>query len=341
MNSLERYLKTIKREPVDHLARIPIVMQFAAEYIDSNYGKFASDYNVLVEANIRCAEDFGFDQLSAISDPYRETQGFGAEIEYVPDGVPRCITLPLKNKDLSTLKNPDSYTSERMFDRIKAIRLYKEKCDGQYSIMGWVEGPAAEAADVYGLTEFFMDIMLDASFIEDLMDKVTDTAIEFAKAQLEAGADTIGIGDAICSQISPDVYEELILPREKRLVDAIKEMGGFVRLHICGNITHLLPGISTLNIDILDVDHMVDMEEARKVLGTNVILAGNIDPVSGIKDGNPETISNYLKNTYKAVGNPLMVCAGCEIPSRTPNENLKTLCSPVKWVNHNDQSKRS
>jgi len=331
MNSLERYLKTIKGEPVDHLARIPIVMQFAAEYIDSNYGKFASDYNVLVEANIACARDFGFDQLSAISDPYRETQGFGAEIKYVENGVPRCVTLPLKNKDLSTLKKPDPYMSERMFDRIKAIQLYKEKCFGEFSIMGWVEGPAAEAADVYGLTEFYMDVMLDASFMEELMDKVTETAIEFALAQLKEGADTIGIGDAVCSQISPDVYEELILPREKRLVDAIKKAGGYVRLHICGNITHLLPGISTLDIDILDVDHMVDMKEAREILGDKIILAGNIDPVSGIKDGNPESISNYMSNTYQTVGNPLMVCAGCEIPSKTPNENLKSLCTPIAW----------
>jgi len=297
MNSLERYIKTIKGEQVDHLARIPIVMQFAAEYIDSNYGKFSSDYHVLVEANIQCAKDFGFDQLSAISDPYRETQGFGAEIEYVENGVPRCITLPLKNKDLNTLKNPDPYTSERMFDRIKAIRLYKEKSFGKYSIMGWVEGPAAEAADVYGLSEFYMDIMLDSDFIVELMDKVTDTAIEFARAQLEAGADTIGIGDAVCSQISPEVYEKFILPREKILVDAIKAMGGYVRLHICGNI----------------------------------------DPVSGIKDGDPDTIASYISDTYKAVGNPMMVCAGCEIPSKTPNKNLKSLCTPVKWVNDNEE----
>ena len=331
MNSLERYIKTIKREPVDHLARVPIVMQFAAEYIDSNYGAFASDYNVLVEANIKCAEDFGFDQLSAISDPYRETQGFGGEIKFLANEVPRCMKLPLDGKDLTLLKKPDPYTSERMFDRVKAIRLYKEKCEGKYSIMGWIEGPAAEAADLYGITEFLTDIMLDPEFVEELMDKCVDTAIDFARAQVEAGADTIGIGDAIASQISPDVYEDLILPREKKIVDAIKEMGAYVRLHICGNITHLLPGISTLDIDILDVDYPVSMIKAREVLGTSVVLSGNIDPVSGISDGSPESIEANINGTYKDVGNPLMVNAGCEIPSGTPNENLHSLCKPIKW----------
>jgi len=332
MNSLERYLKTIRGEPVDHLARIPIVMQFAAEHIGSNYAAFASDYRVLVEANIRCAEDFGFDQLSAISDPYRETHGFGAEIEYPPDSVPRCVSLPLKGKDLTVLKNPDPYTSERMFDRIEAIKLYKEKSQGQYSIMGWVEGPAAEAADLYGVSEFLTDLMLDPDFVEDLLDKCTDTAIVFAKAQLEAGADTIGIGDAIASQISPDIYETLILPREKKIVDAVKEMGGFVRLHICGDITHLLPGISTLNIDILDVDSPVSMKVARETLGNHIVLSGNIDPVNGVFAGSSELILKNLQDTYREVGNPLMINAGCEIPSGTPMENLNALCKPIKWM---------
>ncbi len=331
MNSFERYIKTIKGEPVDHLARIPIVMQFAAEYIDSNYGKFASDYNVLVEANIQCAKDFGFDQLSAISDPYRETQGFGAEIKILENDVPRCMALLLKDKNLSILKKPNPYISERMFDRIKAIKLYKEKCGGEYSIMGWVEGPAAEAADLYGISEFLLDIIMDPEFSEELLDICTETAIEFAKAQLEAGADTIGIGDAIASQISPELYETYILPREKKIVDAIKNMGGFVRLHICGNITHLLPGISTLDIDILDIDYPVNMKEAREILGPNIVLSGNIDPVSGVKDGTPKSIANTISSTYKEVGNPFMVCAGCEIPSRTPNENLISLCKPVKY----------
>ena len=34
--------------------RLPILMAFAAKYIGSNYGEFAADYKVLVEANLRC-----------------------------------------------------------------------------------------------------------------------------------------------------------------------------------------------------------------------------------------------------------------------------------------------
>ncbi len=93
MNSYNRFLDILKGKPVDFIPRTPILMQFAAEYIGSNYSAFASDYRVLVEANLRCAKDFGMDQVSTISDPYRETQGYGANIHDVSvggDGCCRC-----------------------------------------------------------------------------------------------------------------------------------------------------------------------------------------------------------------------------------------------------------
>ena len=332
MNGRDRYLGMVKGERVDMVPRAPILMQYAAEYIGSNYGAFTSDYRVLVEANGRCAEDFGMDQVSTISDPYRETQGYGAEIVYVTDGVPRCVRAPLEDgKDLASLPRPDPLEAERMRDRINAVRAYKERLGGAYSVLGWIEGPAAEAADLRGVGNFLMDLIDDEAFVADLMDVCVEVAIAFARAQIEAGADTIGIGDAIASQVSPDVYERLIRPREKRLVQAVKESSALVRLHICGDIAHLLPGIADLGIDIIDVDHMVQMAAVRKALGQGVTLAGNIDPVAGVFSGSPDAIRETMRDTYKEVGNPYLVNAGCEIPSGTPAENLKALCEPMPY----------
>jgi len=193
-----------------------------------------------------------------------------------------------------------------------------------------VEGPAAEAADLRDINNFMLDLLDDPAWSGELMDHCVDVAIEFARAQVNAGADTIGIGDAICSQVSREVYEEQVLPREQRLVAAIKEMGAFARLHICGNITHLLDGIATLGIDVLDVDHMVDMALVRKKFGSRVALAGNVDPVAGILRGTPAGIRARVRRDYELVGNPFLVNAGCEIPPGTPEENLRALCEPVQ-----------
>ncbi|AQQ70324.1 Uroporphyrinogen decarboxylase [Limihaloglobus sulfuriphilus] len=329
MTGYERYIRMIKKQPVDIVPRTPILMQYAAEFIGSDYAAFASDYKVLVEANIRCAETFGIDQVSSISDPYRETHGFGSEITYVKNGTPRSTHPLASQKDLSLLKKPDPYKSERMFDRIKAISRYKELTKDNYSILGWVEGPAAEAADLRDTSNFLFDLIDDPAFTVELMEHCLKTGIEFALAQIDSGADTIGIGDAIASQVSPQIYEELIQPCEKKLVKAIKNAGAFVKLHICGDINHLLPGISDLGVDILDVDHMNDLRKVRTAMGSGVVLTGNIDPAAGVLYGTPDAIYQKVLQCYKEAGNPYFVNAGCEIPSGTPEQNLKALCNPV------------
>jgi MtaA/CmuA family methyltransferase len=332
MNGRERYIAVVKGRPVDFLPRIPILMQYAAEHIGENYMTFASDFQVLVRANLECAQHFGMDQVSAISDPYRETHGFGAEVIFHKEGPPSCPPPPLENtKDFSMLKNPDPFKDERMLDRINAIRAYQQQAGNQFSIMGWIEGPAAEAADLRGVNNFLLDLMDDEAYTCELMNLCTKVGIGFGVAQIEAGADTIGIGDAIASQLSPKIYERMVLPREKKMVDAIHQAGGLVRLHICGNITHLLPGIAELGADTLDVDHMVDMSVVRKAVGEKVVLAGNLDPVGAILEGGPDMIRKRLREIYQQVGNPYMVAAGCEVPARTPTENLKALCEPVPF----------
>jgi MtaA/CmuA family methyltransferase len=330
MNSRERYLAVLNGQTPDCLPRVPILMQWAAEHIGSNYGAFAADWRVLTEANLRIAAEFGMDQVSAISDPYRETQGFGAAIEFIPSGVPRCKNPPLAvDRDFSKLATPDPLRSARMLDRIEAVRHFKKEVGQTHSILGWVEGAAAEAADLRGVSNFMMDLVLDEAYAGALMDHVLFNAIAFARAQVEAGADTVGVGDAIASQTSPDTYERLILPREAKLVQAIHAAGGKVRLHICGNIAHLLPGIATLGVDVIDVDHMVPLAKVREALGPRVTLAGNLDPVNEVRFSTPEKIRAAVRRCYQEAGLPYLVGAGCEIPAGTPPENLAALCEAV------------
>ena len=226
---------------------------------------------------------------------------------------------------------PDPLVSERMRDRVDAARAMHERVGQECSVLGWIEGPGAEAADLRGVMNFLIDTMDDVPFCRDLMDRCVEVGIAFAKAQIEAGADTVGIGDAIASQVTPDFYHAEIQPRERRLVRAVQELGARAKLHICGDITHLLPGIAELGLDILDVDHMVDMAGVRAAVGGAVAITGNIDPVSVVQRGNPAVIRRAIQRCYDAVGNPFMVNAGCEIPSGTPVENLRALCEPIPY----------
>lgn len=331
MTPRERYFAVLDGRRPDYAPRIPILMQFAAEYIGSNYGAFAADHRILVEANLRCAADFGMDQVSAISDPYRETSAFGGAIEFQRDGVPLCQHPPLEeDPSLDRLPWPDPMVSVRTRDRIDAIAAYRRQTGDRYSILGWIEGPAAEAADLRGVSNFLMDLLDDAPYARALMERCVEFGLEFGRAQVEAGADTIGIGDAVASQMSAAIYTELVLPYERMLVEGVKRMGARVRLHICGNITHLLPGIATLPVDIVDADYMVDLSHARRVLGPAKVIAGNVNPVACVMKGTPDDVRAAVRRCrMEADGGPYMVNAGCEIPAATPHANLLALCEPL------------
>lgn len=304
----------------------PILMQFAAEYIGSNYGQFASDYNVLVEANLRCMDDFDLDLLGLISDPYRETSAFGAGIQYIPTGVPRCLNLIVNSMDdVINLKNPDVYKAKRTLDRIKAGELLSKKTQGNVPIIGWIEGPLAEACDLTGMENMLMQLMIDPDFANRLMDKCVITAKDFAKAQIEAGCEIIGMGDAVCSQIDVDTYNFFVRDRHQELIDYIHGLGGKVKLHICGDTTHLLPSYSNFNLDILDLDWQVDISGARETLGEKVIFAGNINPVTVQNKSRDEVFEMSLALVEKHKNERFILSAGCEISVLTPPENLKAM----------------
>ena len=304
----------------------PILMQFAAEYIGSDYGKFASDHRVLAEANLRCMDDFDLDMIGLISDPYRETSAFGAKIKYVSQGVPRCLNLIVNSmEDVINLKNPDVYKEERTFDRIKAGELLSKKTQGNIPIIGWIEGPLAEACDLAGMENMMMQLMIDPDFVSRLLDKCMVTAKDFAKAQIEAGCEIIGMGDAVCSQIDVDTYNMYVRDRHKELISYIHDLGGKIKLHICGDTSHLLPSYADFGLDILDLDWQVGINHAREVLGDKVILCGNINPVL-VQDKSREDVfkmSRELVEKYR--DDRYILSAGCEITALTPPENLKAM----------------
>jgi len=244
--------------------------------------------------------------------------------------VPECVRPPVvEGQDLDSLPVPDSLTAPRMRDRVDGVRLMRERGGDDYSVLGWIEGPAAEAADLRGVSEFLMDMMEEPEWCGELMDRCVDAGIAFAQAQVDAGADTIGIGDAICSQISPDLYEEMVLPRQKRLFAAVRDAGARIRLHICGQTRHLWNGYGQLPLDLVDVDHLVGMREIREALGPEPVLVGNLDPTAHMRYGDPEKIGAGLAAARAAAGERWMASAGCEIPSGTPVENLQALCEPM------------
>ncbi|MEI7731788.1 MAG: uroporphyrinogen decarboxylase family protein [Verrucomicrobiota bacterium] len=329
MNGRERILNHLKGLPVDHLPLMPITMMFAADQCGIPYGRYASDYRALVEAQLFTAGKFGFDYVSCISDPAREAADCGAQIAYFDDQPPAILEDQARLMDkteLVRLKLPDPLGGGRMHDRVKAAALFKEKTRGEKLIEGWVEGPCAQAADLRGINTLMMDFYDDPQFVRDLFEFIVAMELQFARAQMEAGADIIGVGDAAASLVGPQIYEEFVLPYEQKLVAGLRAMGMGVRLHICGNARKILRGMGQLGCDIVDLDSLVPVSEGRTQMGGQQIILGNLNPVAMLRNATPEAVTAAVSECHRQAGGRFIVGAGCEVPRDTPEANLRALC---------------
>ena len=328
MTGRRRVLDHIAGKEIDCLPHMPITMMFAADHGGKPYGEYAADYRVLAECQLATAEKFDFDLVSVISDPAREAADCGAKIQYYDDQPPAIDeeNALLKDKTvLASLEVPDPLGGGRMLDRCSGVAMLREKGGDDFVVEGWIEGPCAEAADLRGINLLMLDFFDDPAFIRDLFDFVLEMELAFARAQIDAGADWIAIGDAAASLIGPKFYEEFVFPYEKRMVDAIHEMGAMARMHICGNTSPLVGRLGELGCEIVDLDYMVSMKAARDAMGPDQILLGNIEPVGVLRNGTPDQVEAALEACHKAAGSRYIVSAGCEVPRDTPLENMEVM----------------
>jgi MtaA/CmuA family methyltransferase len=327
MTGRQRVLAMFDGQPVDRLPAMPITMMYAADTAGVKYGEYARDHRVLVEAQLVTAERFGFDYVSAISDPAREASDLGATVAWFEDQPPaidESRALLSDKARLAGLRMPD-LTRGRMRDRLGAVRELRRRAGDRLIVEGWVEGPCAMAADLRGLNALMYDFTDDPGFVTGLFEFVVAMEIEFARAQIAAGADLIGIGDAAASLIGPRRYEQWVLPFEQRLVAGIRSAGGRVRLHICGNTRKLLRFMGQAGADLVDLDSPSPMDEARAAMGPRQALLGNLDPVRTLRDGTPESVTDAIAACYAGAGPRYIVGAGCEIARETPEANVHAL----------------
>lgn len=289
MNSLKLTLDFIQNKKVPRPPFHPIIMRFAANYAGVKYRDFCLDYKTKCDAMIKCADDFSLDWVTVMSDPYAEAEAFGLKVRYIEDSLPLQDGVLLNSvQDVDNLTVPEIDASDRMLSRINEIAYYRKTVGRKYFVVGWIEGPLAEYADLRGLQNACLDLIDCPEKVNLAFDIITENAINFITRQAKAGAHCIGIGDAACSQIGAELYKKFCFERQKKLVDHIHSLGVLAKLHICGNTSRILPDMIRTGADIIDIDHLVtDIDKYIVSLSSRQVVSGNSDPVAIIQDGRP------------------------------------------------------
>jgi MtaA/CmuA family methyltransferase len=332
MRSIERVQGLIAGKPIDHLPVQPVIMMFAARHFGIPYIDYTRDGRLMAAAQIKLFEDFGIDCLLTCSDPAREVIDIAGDgsVKWYPDQGPAICEQKAALLDKSRLKTfriPDPLGGGRMNDRVTGIEAMYKALGREVSIVGWVEGPLALAAELRGLTHIMTDFVDDPAFVHDLLDFTTEVAIAYAPAQIAAGADTIGMSDAAASMMGPRYYREFLFPRQLRVVESIRKAHRevIVRLHMCGNTDFLIPQMRELPVQIFELDSPTNLAAARARLGPDRVILGNVSTITDMLEGTPEQVYEASRRCHRICGKAHVVGTGCEMPPATPDANLHAM----------------
>ncbi len=334
MNGKQRCLARIHNQPADRVPVFPLLMFYAQQRAGITYREFATNHHALAEAQLSIHERFPVDALTVCSDAFRLPADLGAEMSYPENKTPFAHrALIASPQDLQRLGHPDPMArGSRMHDRVLAVHELAKAAGEECLVCGWVEMPFAEACSLVGVSDFMMLLLDDPAFAHEILEFVTGLEIEFALAQLAAGAPLIGAGDAAASLISTAQYAEFALPYEQRVVNAIHQANGLAKLHICGDTSHLLDQMAQSGADLINVDHLVAFDKACCAYGERgVCFKGNLDPVTDLFQATPEHCATVCRERIKqAAGLPYMLSPGCEVPPGTPDAVFEAFCLSAK-----------
>jgi MtaA/CmuA family methyltransferase len=338
MNSKERCLAAIQGAPVDRAPVFPLLMFFAQQRAGITYREFASNGAALAEAQLNIRNQFPVDAITVCSDAFRITADLGAEMVFPEDKPPFAASPLIKTRsDLRKIVRLDPLRrGSRMADRVRGAAAMAKAAGGDCLVLGWVDMPFVEACSLCGVTEFMLMLVDEPALAHALLDKLAELVGDFALAQLRAGAPMIGAGDAAASLVSPDFFREFALPYERRVVDSVHAAGGLVKLHICGNTTHLLGDMIQSGADLFNVDHLVDFQAASAAFGrAQRCFKGNLNPVTDLLQSNPAECARQSQARLRAAaGLRFMLSPGCEVPGATADDVFAAFCHAPAAMPH-------
>jgi uroporphyrinogen decarboxylase len=231
------------------------------------------------EITLQPVRRYGVDGAILYSDIVVPANAIGFGVDITP-GVGPVISEPFRTADDLDRLRPYVPDDDAPYVGETVDLLVKEL--GATPLIGFAGAPFTVASYLiegrpsrtYGLTKAMMHG--DTGLWRELLDRLADMAIASLLSQIEHGASAIQLFDSWAGSLSPDVYEDLVLPASTKVFDAVAATG-VPRIHFGVGTGELLPLMASAGADVVGVDWRVPLDVARdRVPGKAV--QGNLDP---------------------------------------------------------------
>ena len=279
MTSMQRVLTTLGQEEPDRVPFFLLLTLHGAKELGMSIEEYFSDAKNVCEGQLKLREKYGDDCYYSFFYAPIESEAFGADVIYSKDGPPNAGAPFLTKEMISSLKVPNVKESKALKKVLDATRMLKESAKDEVPIIGVVMSPFSLPVMQMGFEAYLNLIYEDREVFEKLMDVNIKFCVDWANAQIEAGATAITYFDPISSTtiIPRELYLETGFNIAKKTISQIK---GATATHLAsGNSLPIMKDLPQTGTAVVGVSTFEDLKELKVAADKKLTLLGNLNAI--------------------------------------------------------------
>ncbi len=252
------------------------------------------------EVSIQPVDILGVDAAIIFSDILVIPEAMGLPYTMIESKGPSFEKTIRTQRDVDGLRVAEAGDLNYVMD---AIKLTKKGLNDRVPLIGFCGAPwtllayMVEGGGSKTFSQAKRFLYTDPEAAHSLLEKITQSSINYLKGQIRAGADMLQIFDSWAGILSPALYREFSLKYLSKICDAITE----VPVTVFAKDAHFIrKEMSTLKCSTIGLDWTMDIMESRKMIGWTKTLQGNADPCLLYAD--TATIKSETIKMLKAFG---------------------------------------
>lgn len=330
MTSLERVRTAYSLGEPDRIPIFPMVTYASGALIGYGLREYCCDAEKMVKGQMHLHKWLKCDFVLSFVDVWVFAEAVGVRLDFPEDNTPNPVESPVKSsEDVERLEIPDPKREGRLPIILKGIERLRQEVGGKVAIYTGGQGPFSLAAEIRGLHAFLRDLYVHTDLALRLIRFCAEYMIEMGRAEAQAGADIVHLGDAFAgpSLVSPRFFRDYAMPYDKMVFDQWRKEGVLTSLHICGKSTAIWDDMIQTGTHNIEVDQTVNLAEAKNRVGHRVCLTGNIDPSAVIRHGTTDEVEKKTRECIEAAGSGggYVLSPGCVVMPGFPRSNLETM----------------
>lgn len=331
-------MRACRREPVE---RPPVwLMRQAGRYLPEyrrvrekvSFKELCTTPELATEVMIATVERLEVDAAIIFSDLLPILEPMGMDLDYPVGGGPVIHNALLDPRDLARLKELEDVSSlDFVFETVRQTRAALNPglpvigfAGAPFTLAGYcIEGGTSRS---WSRTKTLM--YRDEGAWNDMMARMARGISRYLLAQIEAGAQIVQVFDSWVGCLGPDDYRRYVLPHTAAAIREAAERVPVINF-ATGNPA-LLPLLAESGGSVIGIDWRIDLGEARRIVGEQRAVQGNLDPAVLLSDR--ETVRNRTLEVLKAAGDAPghIFNLGHGVLPLTPVDNVLELIATVK-----------